>query len=151
MAGTHRLSLAVQYASAAQDVPTRAQFRRWIKAAQEGDVQISLRIVDAEEGQQLNRDFRGKDYATNVLTFVYDDETPLYADVVICAPVVAREAREQKKALIAHYAHLMVHAVLHLQGYDHETDRDAAHMERRETAILAKLGYPDPYSVAPDH
>jgi probable rRNA maturation factor len=150
-ADAYRLSLAVQYASAAKNIPTRAQFRRWVKAAQEGDVQISLRIVDAEEGRQLNRDFRGKDYATNVLTFVYHDEAPLYGDIVICAPVVEREAKEQKKDLVAHYAHLMVHAVLHLQGYDHESDRDAAHMERRETAILAKLGYPDPYLVAPDN
>ncbi len=149
MAGNHHLSLAVQYASAAQNVPTRAQFRRWVKAAQQGDVQVSLRIVDAEEGQQLNRDFRGKDYATNVLTFVYDDEAPLYGDIVICAPVVEREASEQNKELVAHYAHLTVHAVLHLQGYDHENERDAAEMEQRETAILAKLGYPDPYSVAP--
>ncbi len=149
MAGNHHLSLAVQYASAVQNVPTRAQFRRWVRAAQQGDVQVSLRIVDEAEGQELNRNFRGKDYPTNVLTFVYDDEAPLYGDIVICAPVVEREAREQNKELVAHYAHLTVHAVLHLQGYDHENEHDAAEMEQRETAILAKLGYPDPYSVAP--
>ncbi len=149
MAGPHQLSLSVQYASAAQHVPTRAQFRRWVKAAQEGDVQIALRVVDEAEGRTFNKDFRSKDYATNVLTFVYDDEAPLYADVVVCAPVVEREAAEQNKDLLAHYAHLTVHAVLHLQGYDHENEWDAIKMEQRETAILAKLGYPDPYATAP--
>ncbi len=150
MTAPHKLSLAVQYASEAAVVPTRAQFRRWIKVAQEGDVQVALRIVDEPEGRELNRDFREKDYATNVLTFVYDNEAPLYADIVICAPVVEREAREQHKELLAHYAHLTIHAALHLQGYDHESDHDAAAMEARETALLAKLGYADPYRVTHD-
>jgi probable rRNA maturation factor len=147
MNGTHKLSLSVQYASAADGVPTRAQFRRWAGAALQRDVQIALRVVDAQEGQALNRDFRGKDYATNVLTFVYDDTEPLSGDIVICAPVVAREAQEQGKALLAHYAHMTLHAVLHLQGYDHESEGDAAEMEALETALMAKLGYPAPYAV----
>ncbi len=151
MSSPHKLSLAVQYASAAKVMPSRAQFRRWIRAAQEGDVQVALRVVDEAEGRELNRNFREKDYATNVLTFVYDDAQPfLYADVVICAPVVEREAREQHKDLLAHYAHLTIHAALHLQGYDHESDDDAAAMEARETALLAKLGYADPYRITHD-
>jgi probable rRNA maturation factor len=147
MSNTHKLSLSVQYASAAAGIPTRPQFRRWASAALQRDVQIALRIVDAQEGQALNRDYRGKDYATNVLTFVYDDTEPLSGDIVICAPVVAREAQEQGKALQAHYAHMTLHAVLHLQGYDHENEAEAAEMEALETALMAKLGYPAPYAV----
>ncbi|MBI5429144.1 MAG: rRNA maturation RNase YbeY [Nitrosomonadales bacterium] len=141
----HRLSLAVQYASGAQTLPTRTQFRRWIRSALQRDVGIALRIVDEAEGRELNKNYRGKDYATNVLTFVYDDEVPLYGDLVICAPVVEREAREQHKDLLAHYAHLAIHAALHLQGYDHENEDDSVAMESLETAIMLKLGYPDPY------
>jgi probable rRNA maturation factor len=140
-----KLSLTTQYASTATEIPTRPQFRRWATAALEHGVQATLRIVDAAEGRVLNRDFRGKDYATNVLTFVYDTEPSFFGDIILCAEVVEREAREQKKALEAHYAHLLVHAMLHLQGYDHETDADAAIMEARETAIVTKLGYADPY------
>ncbi len=148
MSKPHRLSLAVQYASAAQHIPTRPQFRRWIQAALQHDAQVTLRIVDEPEGRELNQAYRGKDYATNVLTFVYDDvPAPLSGDVVLCAPIVAREAREQKKELRAHYAHLAVHATLHLQGYDHEDARAAEEMEELETALMAKLGYPDPYAV----
>lgn len=147
MNNAHKFSLSVQYASEAAVLPTRQQFRRWVKAALQQDVQIALRIVDAEEGRALNRDFRGKDYATNVLTFVYDDTEPLSGDIVICAPVVAREAAEQGKALLAHYAHMTLHAVLHLQGYDHENEGDAAEMEALETALMVKLGYPAPYAV----
>ncbi|CAG0123396.1 Endoribonuclease YbeY [Rhodocyclaceae bacterium] len=147
MSAVHRLSLAVQYATGAEHLPTRAQFRRWIKAALQRDVQIALRIVDEAEGRALNKDFRGKDYATNVLTFVYDDADPLTGDIVICAPVVEKEARAQHKELLAHYAHMTIHAALHLQGYDHENDRDAAAMEACETALLAKLGYADPYQA----
>ncbi len=146
-----QLSLSVQYASQTDRLPTRTQFRRWVKAAQEQDVQIVLRIVDADEGRALNLGYRNKDYATNVLTFTYDDLPPgatLYGDIVICAPVVAREAREQHKDLLAHYAHLTLHAVLHLQGYDHERARDAERMEARETALMLKLGYPAPYLVS---
>ena len=148
MTEAHKLSLSVQYASNATKLPTRPQFRRWVKAALEQDVQIALRIVDEIEGRALNMSYRGKDYATNVLTFVYDDTAPLYGDVVLCAPVVAREAKEQGKELLAHYAHLTIHAALHLQGYDHEKKRDAEKMEARETALLLKLRYPAPYLVS---
>ncbi len=144
-----KLSLAVQYAVAAEGLPTRPQFRRWVNAALEREAEISLRLVDAEEGQMLNHDYRDKDYATNVLTFVFDEmpdvDLPLMGDIVLCAPVVEREAAEQGKALEAHYCHLTVHGVLHLQGYDHETDAEAEVMEAREREIVMKLGYPDPY------
>lgn len=149
MSDAYKLSLSVQYASAAQNMPTRAQFRRWAKLALLQDVQVALRIVDEAEGRELNRHYRGKDYATNVLTFTYDEaaQQPLYGDVVICAPVVEREAREQHKDLLAHYAHLVIHAVLHLQGFEHDDEQHAAEMEKLETAIMAKLGYADPYVV----
>ena len=142
-----KLSLAVQYASTAQRLPARPQWRRWVKAALQRDVRMTLRIVDEAEGRELNKKYRGKDYATNVLTFVYDDAGILYGDVVICAPVVEREAREQHKDLLAHYAHLAIHAALHLQGCDHDNAADAAAMEASETAIMTKLGYADPYQV----
>ena len=148
MTDAHKLSLSVQYASNAKKMPTRQQFRRWVKAALERDVQMALRIVDEIEGRALNLAYRGKDYATNVLTFVYDERLPLYGDVVICAPVVEREAQEQGKELLAHYAHLTLHAVLHLQGYDHEKKREAERMEARETALMKKLRYPAPYLVS---
>ena len=144
---TPKLSLSVQYASSAKNMPTRQQFRHWVKAALQHDVQITLRIVDENEARYLNKSFRGKDYATNVLTFVYDNELPIYGDLAICAPVAAKEARKQRKNLMEHYAHLTVHAVLHLQGYEHDDDSEAAAMEARETAIMAKLGYADPYQV----
>jgi probable rRNA maturation factor len=134
----------VQYAADADELPTRAQVRKWVKAAQEQYVELTVRFVGESEGRELNRDYRGKDYATNVLSFVYEVE-PVQGDLVICAPVVAREAREQGKALQAHYAHLVVHGTLHLQGYDHENDADAQVMEARESEIVTKLGYPDPY------
>lgn len=108
--------------------------------------EIVLRLVDETEGRELNKQFRGKDYATNVLTFVYDDTQPLTGDIALCAPVVGAEAQQQHKDLLAHYAHLTVHGVLHLQGYDHLEDAEAAEMEQLETQILAKLGYPDPYA-----
>ncbi|HCI12610.1 MAG TPA: rRNA maturation RNase YbeY, partial [Gallionellaceae bacterium] len=119
-----KLSLAVQYASDVPNIPTRPQFRRWAKAALQRDVSLTLRVVDEAEGRELNKAYRGKDYATNVLTFVLDDE-PLYGDVIVCAPVVEREAREQRKDMLAHYAHMTIHALLHLQGYDHEDDDEA--------------------------
>lgn len=146
-----KLSLAVQYVSAAVSLPTRAQFRRWAQAGLQDALSLTLRIVDEDEGRTLNRDYRGKDYATNVLTFVYDDEESgspdavSYGDVVICAPVVEKEAAEQHKELIAHYAHLTLHAVLHLQGYDHENDEEAATMEALETQLMLKLRFLDPY------
>jgi probable rRNA maturation factor len=141
----HKLSLAVQYASDARDLPARTQIRRWMKAALQRDVNVVLRIVDEPEARELNRAYRGKDYATNVLTFVYDDTEKSTGDVVICAPVAAREAAVQHKDLLAHYAHLVIHAALHLQGYEHDNDADAAEMEGLEIALMVKLGYPDPY------
>ena len=140
-----KFSLAVQYATVAQDVPTRAQFRRWFKHALQCDVSITLRIVDTIEGRELNKNYRGKDYATNVLTFVYDEAQFLSGDIVICAPVVDQEAATQHKNLVAHYAHLTIHAALHLQGYDHINEADAIEMEALETALMLKLRYPDPY------
>jgi probable rRNA maturation factor len=145
---SHKLSLAVQYASGAQSLPTRAQFRRWIKVALQHEASITMRIVDEPEGRDLNKNFRGKDYATNVLTFVYDDTEPFSGDVVICAPVVEREAAAQHKDLLAHYAHLAIHAALHLQGYEHDSDADAAGMETLETELMLKLHYPDPYHAS---
>lgn len=145
-----KLSLSVQYAVKPEGAPSRARFRQWVTAALRRDAEIALRIVDTEEGRALNRDYRGKDAATNVLTFVYDDDfagggLPLGGDIVLCAPVVAREAAQQGKSAEAHYAHLTVHGVLHLQGYDHETDEQAHEMESLETQIVTKLGYADPY------
>ena len=144
-----KLSLAVQYATQDQRVPSRGQLRRWIYAVLERDATITLRIVSAKEGRALNRDYRDKDYATNVLTFVYD-ATPdgaVSGDIVLCAPVIAKEAREQRKELQHHYAHLVTHGTLHLQGYDHEADNDARVMEQREVALLARLKIADPYSA----
>jgi probable rRNA maturation factor len=144
------LELSIQYAVARDALPTRAQFRQWAKAALAHAAQATLRLVDANEGRQLNRDYRGKDYATNVLTFEYgpaddSDSAPLSGDIVLCAPVVAREAAEQGKPLAAHYAHLTVHGVLHLQGYDHEDEAEAAVMEALESFVMMRLGFPDPY------
>lgn len=143
-----KLSLTVQYASTSASVPTRAQWRRWISIAMQRNISMTLRIVDEAEGRELNKAYRGRDYATNVLTFVYDDTEALSGDVVICAPVVEREAAEQHKDLLSHYAHLAIHAALHLQGFDHETDDDAARMEALETALMVRLHYPDPYMEA---
>ena len=142
------LTLTLQYAHKADDLPARAAFRRWAKAALAGDVIATLRIVDEAEGRDLNRDYRGKDYATNVLTFAYGAEEeggPLTGDIILCAPVVAREAAEQGLPLETHYAHLTIHGLLHLQGYDHEKKREAVTMEALEAFIMRSLGYPDPY------
>jgi probable rRNA maturation factor len=117
-----------------------------VRLALEHDALLTLRLVGAAEGRRLNRDYRGKDYATNVLTFVYDQAPRLSGDIVLCAPVVAAEARAQRKPLAAHYAHLVVHGVLHLQGYDHERASAARLMEARETEIVTRLGYADPYA-----
>lgn len=146
-AGRQKLSLAVQYAFRQADEPTRAQIRTWVSSALEGDAEVTVRLVDAEEGRRLNREFRAKDYATNVLSFVYQQEFPCQGDLVLCVPVVNREAVEQGKSVEAHYAHLVVHGMLHLQGYDHENESDALAMEAVETHIMRKLGYTDPYLV----
>ena len=145
MSSKPKLSLTVQYASTSAPVPTRAQWRRWITVAMQRNISLTLRIVDEAEGRELNKAYRGRDYATNVLTFVYDDTETLSGDVVICAPVVEREGLEQHKDLQSHYAHLAIHAALHLQGFDHETETDAARMEALETALMVRLHYPDPY------
>ena len=124
----------------------RHRVRRWVQAALQRPAQITVRLVREDEARALNRDYRGKDYATNVLTFDYQRAPLVVADIVLCAPVVEREAAEQGKPLEAHYAHLVVHGMLHLQGYDHERDDEAAAMEARETQIVGHLGYPDPYA-----
>ena len=142
---TPELALAVQYGCADVRLPDPSQVRRWALAALETDVQATVRFVAAAEGRRLNRDFRHKDHATNVLSFVYESR-PVVGDLVICLPVVAREAREQGKPFKAHLAHMVVHGMLHLQGYDHETGpADAAAMEARERTILARFRIPDPY------
>ena len=160
LALTIRLALTAQNATRSQTVPSARHFRKWALAALRGDARITVRLVGPDEGRALNHDYRGKDYATNVLTFVLDDGPPgkrssagtarsHYAgDLALCAPVVAKEAREQKKDLMAHYAHLTVHGVLHLQGYEHEREREAVEMEKLETRILKRLGFPDPYVTA---
>ncbi|MDP3635994.1 MAG: rRNA maturation RNase YbeY [Azonexus sp.] len=140
-----RLNLSVQYACNKAGLPLRADFVRWARAALVGGGEITIRLVEADEGQALNKEYRGKDYATNVLSFPYDTEPLISGDLVICPSVVAREASEQNKPLEAHYAHLVVHGMLHLQGWDHENDDDAQAMEKEETEILAALSYPDPY------
>lgn len=128
-------------------MPLRADFVRWARAALKGGGQVAIRLVDEQEGRTLNSAYRGKDYATNVLSFPYEAEPLLMGDLVICPTVVAREAAEQGKPLAAHYAHLTVHGMLHLRGWDHENERDAQAMENEERKILAALGYPDPYAA----
>jgi probable rRNA maturation factor len=137
-------NLAVQRASRAAHIPSDRLVRKWARAALARPATITVRYVGEVEARRLNREYRRKDYATNVLAFVYEHR-PLAGDIVICAPVVAREARAQGKALQAHHAHLLVHGLLHLQGFDHEDAAEAPRMERRERAILAKLNFPDPY------
>jgi len=125
---------------------TPSRLKRWVSTALAGAGEITVRIVGASEGRALNREFRGKDYATNVLTFAYAQTPVTLADLVLCAPVVEREAREQRKPLVEHYAHLVVHGTLHAQGYDHEEDEDEANeMESLEVLLLGSLGLPNPY------
>lgn len=139
------LSLAVQYVCNDPALPSRPQVRRWARAAAETTAQVTVRFVDAKEGRTLNREFRGKDYATNVLSFPYETN-PVVGDLVLCVPVVLRESREQHKPAAAHFAHMIVHGMLHLQGYDHETGkRDAARMEAKEREILSRFRIADPY------
>lgn len=145
---THRLALEVQYATRCKDLPSAHSLKLWCKAALLSDCEVAVRIVGTREGESLNAQFRGKAYPTNVLTFVYDTSAACVGDIVLCAPVVKKEARLQGKRARAHWAHLVVHGMLHLQGFDHERPADARRMERRETQILAELGYPDPYVVA---
>jgi probable rRNA maturation factor len=149
MAARPPLTLSLQFADPAHraELP-RHRVARWIRAALERPAEITVRIVGAEEGRLLNRDYRGRDYATNVLTFDYSREPVVSADLILCAPVVAEEARRQRLALQAHYAHLLVHGTLHAQGYDHEADADAQVMEARESEIVMGLGFEDPYRRA---
>jgi probable rRNA maturation factor len=140
------LRLSLQFADARhRALLPRHRVQRWVRAALLGPAEITVRIVAAEEAQALNRDYRQKDYATNVLTFDYEQEPVVLADLVLCADVVAREAAEQQIDVAAHYAHLLVHGTLHAQGYDHEDEADAALMEARESELLLKLGFADPY------
>jgi probable rRNA maturation factor len=140
------LALVVQYGCNDERLPTRPQVRLRVLAALEQSVQATIRFVDTDEGQALNRSYRGKDYATNVLSFIYETEPVVIGDLVITLPVVLREVAEQGKPVKAHMAHLIVHGMLHLQGYDHETGkRDASRMENKEREILARFGIPDPY------
>ncbi|MGB9988279.1 rRNA maturation RNase YbeY [Pseudoduganella rhizocola] len=153
MSEKNKLTLSVQYADdrLAESI-TRPMIRKWVKAALFAPAEFTIRFVDAEEGQALNREYRGKDYATNVLTFAYNegeeiaDDEPTRADIILCTDVLQREAAEQKKSVEEHTAHLVVHGVLHAQGYDHEDDEEAAEMESLETELLATLGYPNPYA-----
>ena len=141
------LHLSVQYPSGRDQAPTRPQLRRWVRAACTRPAEVTVRFVGIEEGQTLNRDYRRRDYATNVLSFPYESGARLCGDLVLCVPVVEGEAREQGKSLEAHFAHLIVHGMLHLQGYDHEAgDGEAERMEAVEREILDALGYPDPYA-----
>ena len=147
------LIVDIQMASASEEAPDPQSIERWIGAAigdQRESTELSIRIVDAEEGQALNEQFRGSTGATNVLSFPFENESPeplpLIGDIVICAPVVAKEAREQNKALNAHWAHMIIHGVLHLLGYDHQNETDANLMESLETDIMQGLGFPQPYS-----
>ncbi len=138
----------IQRATRAANLPSDLQFLRWAKAAHAGALDITVRIVGTREGHELNLRFRGKDYPTNVLTFVYDNAaSTLRGDIVLCAPVVRREAAAQGNPIEAHYAHLLVHGILHLSGHDHEADAEAVRMERAERRILARLGYADPYAI----
>jgi probable rRNA maturation factor len=145
------LDLSLQFGKLSDAAPHRAVLKRasvalWVSTALARDGEITVRIVDTEEGRTLNREYRKKDYATNVLTFDYAREPVVMADLVLCAPVVAREAQEQGKSLEAHYAHLLVHGTLHAQGYDHETsERDALEMEALEILLMGALGLPNPY------
>jgi probable rRNA maturation factor len=148
----HALTLSLQFGKLANAELHRAalprhKVERWLRNALAIDAEITVRIVDAKEGQELNRKYRDKDYATNVLTFDYTQEPVVSADLVLCAPVVAKEAQDQRKTLQAHYAHLIVHGALHAQGWDHELDEDARVMELRESEILARLGFENPYAA----
>ena len=150
--GPVRLDVGVSYALPRAGLPAAASFRKGVAAARKGRIReadLAIRLVDAKEGRALNRHYRGKDYPTNVLSFPAElppgVKLPILGDIVMCAPVIAREAKEQGKPLLAHYAHLTVHGTLHLLGWDHEDAREAEAMEQLEREILASMGLPDPY------
>ncbi|TDP81279.1 putative rRNA maturation factor [Aquabacterium commune] len=141
------LSLSLQFADKRhRDTLPRHKVARWVKAALDTDAEIAVRIVGAEEGQALNKDFRKKNHATNVLTFDYAQAPVVMADLILCAPVIEQEAAEQGKTLEAHYAHMLVHGTLHAQGWDHMKKKEAEAMEAREREVLAALGFGDPYA-----
>ena len=151
--GPVRLDVSVEYAIPRAGLPAAVSFRKWVAAALAGRIReadLAIRIVGTKEGRALNRHYRGRDYATNVLSFPAElpegVKLPLLGDIVLCAPVVAREARQQRKRLAAHYAHLTVHGALHLLGWDHEDAREADCMEQLEREILAEMGIDDPYA-----
>jgi probable rRNA maturation factor len=150
MAQKNKLSLSVQYPDPRlkERVP-RADLRRWVQAALFAPAELTIRFVDADEGRTLNRNYRGKDYATNVLTFAYSEDegedAATQADIILCTDVLQNEAAEQQKAVESHAAHLVVHGVLHAQGYDHESDEEAVEMEQLEVEIMATLGFANPY------
>jgi probable rRNA maturation factor len=154
MSAKNKLTLSVQYPDPRlQESITRPKIRRWVQAALFAPAELTIRFVAAEEGQALNREYRGKDYATNVLTFAYNegeqplaDDAPTQADIILCTDVLQQEAAEQKKSVEQHAAHLIIHGVLHAQGYDHLDDEEATEMEAIETEILAGLGMADPYA-----
>ncbi|NHZ61834.1 rRNA maturation RNase YbeY [Massilia genomosp. 1] len=153
MSAKNKLSLSVQYPDPRlRESITRPSVRRWVQAALLAPAELTVRFVDAEEGRVLNRDYRAKDYATNVLTFAYNEgddlahDEPTRADIILCTDVLEKEALEQKKTVEEHAVHLIVHGVLHAQGYDHDDDDEANEMEQLERDILATLGYPDPYA-----
>ena len=141
-----QLWMDIQNVSTLAGIPSDALFRKWARKALRVNAEITLRIVDEAEGRALNKEYRGKDYATNVLTFPLLEEPFIMADILICAPVVAKEAKEQGKTLEAHFAHLMVHGVLHAHGYDHEVPAQAELMESIEIQTLTNLGYANPYA-----
>jgi probable rRNA maturation factor len=154
MSVKNKLALSAQYPDPRlQAAITRPMLRRWVQAALFAPAELTIRFVDAAEGQALNRDYRAKDYATNVLTFAYNEgediahDAPTQADIILCTDVLEQEAQQQGKTLEEHAAHLVVHGVLHAQGYDHEDDEEAAEMEQLERDILEALGYPDPYAA----
>ena len=151
--GPIQFDVSVSYGVPRAGVPSATSFRKWAAAAAEGRIlraDLAIRVVGTKEGRSLNHHYRGKDYATNVLSFPADlpegVQVPLLGDVVICAPVVAKEAKEQKKPVLSHYAHLTIHGVLHLLGLDHDDPREAEAMELIERELLADLGYADPYA-----
>ncbi|KRH99010.1 rRNA maturation RNase YbeY [Curvibacter sp. PAE-UM] len=150
MSALPELDLSLQFGAAVPDshkkLLTKARVTRWMRMALQRDAEITVRVVGAAEGRQLNREYRHKDYATNVLTFDYAIEPVVMADLVLCAPVVAKEAKEQGKTLEEHYAHLLVHGTLHAQGYEHETNEvDALEMEALEVLLMEAMGYSNPY------
>ncbi len=145
-----QLILYLQIPSLTAEIPTKNLFKKWAKAALRVDTEVTIRVTDAQEALELNSQYRGKDYATNVLTFVLSEEPHLMGDIIICAPVVAAEASARHIDLMTHYAHLTVHGMLHLCGFDHENEHQAELMESLEVQILTKLGYANPYLITED-